>query len=77
MQLSEYSLECLRDDGEFTLHRGHANQPGLLSVLLLTPASTHPSPETLKKIDHEYSLETNWIRPGRRGPWRFQRDASA
>src|SRR4029077_9422254 len=42
--------------GEFTLHRGHAKEPGLLSVLLLTPASTHPSPETLKKIDHEYSL---------------------
>ena len=26
------------------------------SVLLLAPASTRPSPETLKKIDHEYSL---------------------
>jgi PAS domain S-box-containing protein len=56
MQLSEYSLECLRDDGEFILHRGHAKEPGLLSVLLLTPASTQPSPETLKKIEHEYSL---------------------
>src|SRR5262249_43438193 len=56
MQLSEYSLECLRDDGEFTLYRGHAKQQGPPSVLLLTPASTRPSPETLKKLDHEYSL---------------------
>src|SRR5262245_34318746 len=56
MQLSEYSLECHRDDGEVILHRGRARQPGAPSVLLLTPASTRPSPETLKKIDHEYSL---------------------
>src|SRR5215470_15713614 len=56
MQLSEYALECLRDDGEFILYRGHAKQPGPPSVLLLAPASTRPSPETLKKIDHEYSL---------------------
>src|SRR5262244_1107698 len=68
MQLSEYSLECLRDDGEFVLHRGRARQPGPPSVLLLSPASTRPSPETLKKIDHEYSLsnelEAAWaVRP--------------
>ena len=48
MQLSEYSLECLRDDGEFTLYRGHAKQPGAPSILLLAPASTRPSPGTLK-----------------------------
>src|SRR5215471_19652490 len=56
MQLSDYSLECLRDDGEFILYRGHAKQPEPPSVLLLTPASTRPSAETLKKIGHEYSL---------------------
>src|SRR4029077_5328749 len=56
MQLSEYSLECLRDDGEFILYRGHAKQSGPLSVLLLAPSSTRPSSETLKKIDHEFSL---------------------
>src|SRR5882672_11303019 len=56
MQLSEYSLERLRDDGEFSLYRGHAKQPGPPSVLLLAPSSVRPSPETLKKIDHEYSL---------------------
>ena len=56
MQLSEYSLERLRDDGEFILYRGHAKHIEPASVLLLAPASTRPSPETLKKIDHEYSL---------------------
>ena len=59
MQLSECSLEFLRDDGEFTLYRGHAKQPGAPSVLLLAPASQRPSPESLKKIDHEYSLRND------------------
>src|SRR5215471_10182462 len=56
MQLSEYSHECLRDDGEFVLYRGHAKRLGLPSVLLLSPTSNRPGPETLEKIDHEYSL---------------------
>jgi predicted ATPase/signal transduction histidine kinase/GAF domain-containing protein len=56
MELSEYALERLRGDGEFTLYRGHANQTGTPSILLLAPASTRPSPDTLKKIDHEYAL---------------------
>jgi serine/threonine protein kinase len=58
VQLSEYSLESLRDDGEFVLYRAHAKQMERPSVLLLTPTSTRPSPETLKKIDHEYSLRS-------------------
>ena len=56
MQLSGYSLDRLRDDGEFILYRAHAQHADPPSVLLLAPASTRPSPETLKKIDHEYSL---------------------
>ena len=56
MQLSNYSLERLRDDGEFILYRAHGKPIELASVLLLAPASTRPSPETLNKIDHEYSL---------------------
>jgi serine/threonine protein kinase len=58
VQLSRYSLECLRDDGEFILYRAQAKQLEPPSVLLLAPASTRPSPETLKKIDHEYSLRS-------------------
>ena len=58
MQLLGYSLDRLRDDEEFILYRAHPKQTALPSVLLLAPASTRPSPETLKKIDHEYSLKS-------------------
>jgi len=50
MQLLRHSLSRLRDDGEFILCRAHPKQTELSSVLLLAPASTRPSPETLKKI---------------------------
>ena len=56
MQLSEYSVQRLRDDGEFVLYRAHGVEPPC--VLLLAPSSTRPSPETLKKLDHEYSLRS-------------------
>src|SRR4029077_12520345 len=58
MQLSNCSLERLRDDGEFILSRAHGKQIEPPSVLLLGPTSTRPSPETLKKLDHEYSLRS-------------------
>jgi PAS domain S-box-containing protein len=57
VELSQYVLEALRRDEEFVLYRGeHSNQPGSPSVFLLTPASLQPALETLKKIEHEYSL---------------------
>ena len=50
-------LEPLRQDEEFVLYRGqHSVQPGSPPVLLLAPASTRPSLETLRKIEHEYAL---------------------
>jgi len=50
-------LEPLRKDDEFVLQRcEHSNQPGSPSVLLLAPASTRPTVETLRKLQHEYSL---------------------
>jgi hypothetical protein len=48
VQLSEYSLEGLRDDGEFIVYRAHGKQLEQPSVLLLAPSSTRPSPETLR-----------------------------
>src|SRR6185436_7559713 len=48
MQLWKYALECLRGDGEFILYRGHAEQRGAPSILLLAPASTRPNPDTPK-----------------------------
>ena len=57
MELSEYVLEPLRKDEEFILYRGqHRNHVDAPSVLLLTPVSTRPAPESLKRMEHEYSL---------------------
>ena len=56
MQLSNCSVERLRDDGEFILYRANGTQIEPPSVLLLAPASTRPGAETLTKLDHEFSL---------------------
>ena len=57
MELSQYVLEALHRDEEFVLYRGEpSNQPCSPSVLLLAPASMGPALETLRKIEHEYSL---------------------
>jgi serine/threonine protein kinase len=57
VELSQYVLEVLRRDEEFVLYRGEpSNQPCSPSVLLLAPASMGPALETLRKIEHEYSL---------------------
>ena len=51
------SSKLIRRDEEFVLYRGeHSNQPGSPSVFLLAPASKQPALETIKKIEHEYSL---------------------
>jgi hypothetical protein len=52
VNLSQYVLEPLRVDDEFVLYRAqHSSQRGLPSVLVLAPASKHPSPATLKKLE--------------------------
>ena len=57
MVRSQYVLEPLRRDEEFVLYRGEcSNQAGSPFVLLLAPGSTRPALETLKKLEHEYSL---------------------
>jgi len=54
---SQPPLNILREDGEFILYRGeHLSRPRSASVLLLAASSGKPSAETLKKLDHEYSL---------------------
>ena len=71
MELGEYALEALRKDEEFILYRGQHRSPrdvGPLSILLLEPISTLPAPETVRKIEHEYSfrsdLDATWaVRP--------------
>jgi hypothetical protein len=76
MQLLGYSLDRLRDDGELILYRAHAKPSESPVVLLLVPASTRPSLETLKKIHPEPSLwselDSAWVvRP----PGLSERDA--
>jgi PAS domain S-box-containing protein len=56
MEMSDYVRECLREDEEFVLYRARASAAEVPSVLLLTFASIHPRLESLKKIEHEYSL---------------------
>jgi PAS domain S-box-containing protein len=54
IELSTYSFETLRDDGEFVLYRGRRDGDGLL---LVEPASKHPSVASLEQLNHEYSLK--------------------
>src|SRR5438132_7720103 len=52
---SEYVLESLREGAEFTLYRGrqHGNPSPLLAIAL---TAEHPSPQGLRRLEHEYSL---------------------
>ena len=57
MDPSEYILEPVHKDEEFVLYRGtHRGRRDAPSVFLLAPVSARPALETLKKIEHEYSL---------------------
>src|SRR5215813_13925873 len=54
---SQLPLNVLREDQEFILYRGeHSSRPSSASVLLLVASSNKPSLETLKKLEHQYSL---------------------
>jgi predicted ATPase len=61
---SEYALEPLRQDDQFILYRGRSAGADPTQILLLGPASAHPGRDTLRRIDHEYSLraelDTAW-----------------
>jgi hypothetical protein len=54
-ELSGYALSPLRE-GPFTLHRGLGD--GLASFLLVAPAGEYPSPGSLQRLEHEYTLRT-------------------
>src|SRR6516164_6036115 len=60
MDLSEYRLETLHQDGEFILYRGLRQtkaETSPPSILALSPVTEHPAPPTIKKIEHEFSLK--------------------
>src|SRR5580692_5293764 len=52
---SEYVLEPIRDRAEFTLYRAreHGNPS---PVLVVAPAAQQPSIQSLRRLEHEYSL---------------------
>jgi hypothetical protein len=63
IELSRYVLEALRKDDESILSRGRrtADAP---QVLVLSPVAEHPTPESLKRLEREYSfreaLDPRW-----------------
>ena len=54
-ELSRYVFETLRQDEEFVLQRGQSDS-GLSTILVVGPASGHPVPAILERLEHEYSL---------------------
>ncbi|MDQ1606045.1 MAG: hypothetical protein QOJ18_412, partial [Microbacteriaceae bacterium] len=53
-ELSSSVLETLREGGEFTLHR--SRQPGNSLPVLVVFAAEQPTPQSLRRLEHEYSL---------------------
>src|SRR5882762_6947722 len=54
-EVSAYVLEPIREGPDFTLYRSrqHGNPSPVLAVAL---ATEHPSPQGLRRLEHEYSL---------------------
>jgi serine/threonine protein kinase len=55
IELSRFVFEALRKDEEFILYRGR-RQDDADQVLVLSPVAEYPTPESLKRLEHEYSL---------------------
>lgn len=54
---SEYVLEPLREGADFTFYRG--TERGAQTPILATAvAAEQPSPQSLRRLEHEYSLAT-------------------
>ena len=54
---TEYLLEPLREGGDFILYRGR-NQGKPAPILVLAVSAERPSPDSLRQLDHEHSLQT-------------------
>ena len=54
-ELSEYVLEPLREGADFTLYRGR-ERGNQMPILALAMAAEQPSPQSLRRLEHEYSL---------------------
>src|SRR5580700_9141461 len=60
---SEYVLELIRDGAEFTLYRSR-QRGNPMPLLVVAPTAEQPSPQSLRRLEHEYSLaaelDTTW-----------------
>src|SRR5580698_3086724 len=60
---SEYLLELIRDGAEFTLYRSR-QRGNPMPLLVVAPTAEQPSPQSLRRLEHEYSLaaelDTTW-----------------
>src|ERR1700688_3764083 len=56
IELSRYVFEALRKDKEFIVYRGQSKDDAS-QVLVLSLAAQRPTPESLKQLEHEYSLK--------------------
>src|ERR1700733_7531766 len=52
---SEYLLDPIRNGPEFTLYRGR-QRGNPAPVLVLAPTAEQPLPQSLRRLEHEYSL---------------------
>jgi len=52
---SKYLLKLLREGADFTLYCGRQND-NLSPVLAVAPSAEQPSPQSLRRLEHEYSL---------------------
>jgi hypothetical protein len=48
-------VEALREGGEFTLYRGH-QRGNPTPLLLVAPTAAQPLPQSLRRLEHEFSL---------------------
>ena len=52
---SGYVLDPLREDADFILYRGRRDgDPS--QILAVAPATKHPLPQSVRRLEHEYSL---------------------
>jgi hypothetical protein len=61
MDLADYTLEALHQDGACILYRGVRASPtdgGLTRVLVVAPVGKHASPASVRRLEHEYALRT-------------------
>src|SRR5262249_40921877 len=58
IDLSQYRLETLHQDGEFILYRGRCEtaETSPPSILVLSPVMDRPASATLRKIKQEFSF---------------------